>query len=330
MVRVRFLVLAIVVLAATGVWAQDVHYHDQADATIGDPGMGLLVQPEIDEFGSEDEETADTGGPAQVSVSAYTEVSSKMSVISIAPTYKFGDKASARLRVPWVLSRTVVYQSYEASASGFGDISLEGNLFHRFTFHNAKHRIKATGVLKLPTGDNEKFDENEGQFGLITRYPVPLGSGSVDLTARVQYTADAKETGLLATMLYRLNTSSEIIRETSFSTQTIKQTDGNQFMSGLFARRQVGDKVWAHFGATLILTGVGEYEDSAVQGTSSLEQGSTLIDVYPGVSYELGLVTPYLGIRLPVVSNFYTNSEVESRDFAVVLQVSYNPGRLLD
>ena len=99
MVRVRFFVLAIVVLAATGVWAQDVHYHDQADATISDPGMGLLVQPEIDEFGSEDEETADTGGPAQVSVSAYTEVSSKMSVISIAPTYKFrgqGERPSPR------------------------------------------------------------------------------------------------------------------------------------------------------------------------------------------------------------------------------------------
>jgi hypothetical protein len=82
-----------------------------------------------------------------------------------------------------------------------------------------------------------------------------------------------------------------------------------------------------------MLTGDGEMEtevtyDDGTPGYESemdLAHASTLVDLFPGVSREFGKLTPYLGVRIPVVTSFSEDAVELDRGVSVTLQVSYRP-----
>ena len=326
------ILLATVMLAGTAVAQHDEHGEGDQSSLFFDPAAAPVIQPELDDF------IPDTGDAPEADVEVspfgvggYGEVTGNMSVISVAPRWTINENFRAKVRFPWVLERKLEYFGQEATGSGLGDISVD--VSYRKFLAKKRQRLEFTASIKLPTGDEENEDDG---------YLVPLGTGSVDGMAKVTYARMAKETSLLASLLYRLNSASETITEWPSSdparpvVNTSRVTNANQLVGGLFGRKQMSGKLWVHLGATLMITGSGNSEietDDPDFGTSSsendLQQGSTLLDLFPGVSYQLGKLSPYLGVRLPVITSYDNESLDDSRDTAVVFQISYNPGRLL-
>jgi len=330
-VSVLALVLLLVVFSQQAL-AQHDEFHGEEGPVVFDPAMAPMVQPELDDFIADDPaaDPADVAGP--LSMAAYTEVSDKLSVISVAPRFRLTRDLRIRVRLPWVLQRKLEYFEHEATASGLGDISAD--LSYRRRLGDGRQRLAFTGSVKLPTGDDENVDDDG--------YSVPLGTGSVDLIARGQYARRTQTVGLLVSALYRLNTANEVITEwpssdpTQMVRMTTRTTNANQFVGAAFGRYRASEKLWVHLGAAITVTGSGETETETVDpvtgtttsGPFDLEQGSTLLDFFPGVSYSLGLVQPYLGLRIPVATSYDNEFVEESRDTAVVLQVTYSPTRM--
>jgi len=332
MPRVSVLALLLLVLFSQQVLAQHGDYHGEEGPVAFGPALAPMVQPDLDDFIADVPTTdpAEAAGP--LSMSAYTEVSDKLSVISLAPRFRLTDDLRVRVRLPWVLQRKLEYFGHDATASGLGDISAD--LSYRRNLGGRHQRLEFTGSVKLPTGDDEHVDDDG--------YAVPLGTGTVDLIARGQYARQTKTVGLLVSALYRLNSAREVTTEwasfndpTQMVRSTTSTTSANQFVGAAFGRYRAGEKVWVHLGAALTMTGNGESETETIDpvtGTTNnsfeLEQGSTLLDFFPGVSYSLGLLQPYLGLRIPVATSYDNDFIEESRDTAVVLQVTYSPTRM--
>ena len=76
------------------------------------------------------------------------------------------------------------------SASGLGDIALEGEFTRSFATASQLMRFQAS--VKMPTGDHENEVEHEGN-----QVKVPLGTGSWDVMLRGQYTRSTERFGLL-------------------------------------------------------------------------------------------------------------------------------------
>lgn len=328
----RILVFVLLLLPALSglALAQDGHGGEEGPVFF-DPVVAPLVQPDLDDFIADDPSLDPAAPTGSVSVAAYTEVSDKLSVISLAPRLRLTDHLRARVRVPWILERKLDYFGQEATGSGLGDLSVD--LSYRRVLDAGRQRLEFTASVKLPTGDDENVDDNDN--------PVPLGTGTVDLLARGVYARQTRNVGLLVSALYRHNTGNEVITESPSADPsqmvryTTTTTNANQFVGAAFGRYRASEKLWVHLGAAITMTGSGESEtetDDPVGGTSTssfdLEQGSTLLDLFPGVSYSLGLVQPYLGLRIPVATSYDSDFLLEERDTAVVLQITYSPTRM--
>jgi hypothetical protein len=319
-------------LPATFALAQ---HHGEGDIPQYDPVMAPLILPVGDDFLPPPplDPVAPDFKPSPVSLGAYMDVSSDLKLFNLAPSYTFSERLAVKVRVPLIFERTLHYFEHEASAGGLGDIAIDTEYTHRFAAPGRALRVQAS--VKLPTGDDEKLDDED--------YRVPLGTGSVDLLARVQYAQSTARTGFLVTGLFRKNTSGETISQyvdpsdpDYVETTTIRVTNGNQFVGAAFARHRVTERLWLHLGAGLMLTGDGKVEEEwrATGGASPYDdefpllQKSTLVDLFPGVSWNLGSLSPYLGVRLPLVTSYDDDFREESRDTAFILQVSYRPERL--
>lgn len=326
-----FMLLLLVAFSQPALAQQEGDYHGEEGPVAFGPALAPMVQPDLDDFIADDPSTdpAEAAGP--LSMSAYTEVSDKLSVISLAPRFRLTDDLRVRVRFPWVLQRKLEYGEHDATASGLGDISAD--LSYRRNLGGKHQRLEFTASVKLPTGDDENVDDDD--------YAVPLGTGTVDLIARGQYARQTQTVGLLVSALYRLNSAREVTIEwasadpTQMVRSTTSTTSANQFVGAAFGRYRAGEKIWVHLGAALTMTGNGESETETIDpvtGTTNnsfeLEQGSTLLDFFPGVSYSLGLLQPYLGLRIPVATSYDSEIVEESRDTAVVLQVTYSPTRM--
>lgn len=46
------------------------------------------------------------------------------------------------------------------------------------------------------------------------------------------------------------------------------------------------------------------------------------------MTYRLGPINPFLGVRVPLVSSYDVERDREDRDVAVILQFTYQPGRM--
>jgi hypothetical protein len=326
-----FVPLALVALLVTAAQAQEPHYHEGDAALAFDPAVAPQIVPTVDDFlPPPATDPSKDAGASPLALGAFVDVSSDLTMFNFAPWYTFAERFRLKVHVPWIFQRKLEYMDFmtgdpvDATASGLGDITVDAGYTHRFASPGQVLRVQAS--VKLPTGDDEARDGD---------YAVPLGTGSTDFMGRVQYAFTGERSGLVATALYRRNTEAESISQ-GFGMTTITQTtNGDQFAAAAFGRRQAGDRIWLHLGASLMLTGDGEveeefrYDDADPDFSSySLGQKSTLVDLFPGVSYSLGKITPYLGVRIPVVTSYDLDGVDESRDLAVNLQVSYRPERL--
>ena len=327
-----FVPLALVALLAAAAQAQEPHYHEGDAALAFDPAVAPQIVPTVDDFlPPPATDPAKDAAASPLALGAFVDVTGDLTMFNFAPWYTFAERFRLKVHVPWIFERKLEYLDFmtgdpvDATASGLGDITIDAGYTHRFASPGQVLRVQAS--VKLPTGDDEARDGD---------YVVPLGSGSTDVMGRVQYARTGERGGLLATLFYRRNTAAETITQ-GFGTTTITQTtNGDQFAAAAFGRRQATDRLWVHLGASLMLTGDGEveeefrYDDGSPSDESSydLAQKSTLVDLFPGVSWNLGKITPYLGLRIPVITSYDLDGLDESRDLAVNLQVSYRPERL--
>jgi hypothetical protein len=323
--RVRSLLVAIALIIAASATAQTYEQGEQPE-TQYDATVAPLTMTFADDFAPAPEDAPPAAGP---SVGAYVEVSDHERMALISPAYSFTPSLRATARIPWITERKRVYWDREATASGLGDIAVD----LEYTRDLAPgQQLRLLGSVKLPTGDQEKEDDG---------YAVPLGTGSVDVLGRVRYTRSTWRTGLTLSAMYRVNGEGEVVREyiasdpTWNSTTTTRTTAGNQLVLSAFGRHRLGGRWWLNLGVSMLKVGDGEesweteYADgSAFDGSYDLEQRGTLVDLFPGVSAEVGPLTPYLGVRVPLSTSWDNEFLLEDRDTAVVFQVSYKPERL--
>ncbi len=322
------LVLVLVVFMSPLAMAQHGDEHNDEDYSTTP-----LIQPTVEDFAPAPEpEVGEDGKPlteAPIGVNGYFEVSDKQKIFSLTPSYRFSEKFAMKARLPFVVERTRTYWNGEESSSGIGDIGLEGEYTHRFEGPSKLLRMQAT--VKLPTGDNENVVGDD-------EVRIPLGTGSLDLMVRGQYTQSTQKSSLLASALFRINSSGESVYQTidyadNVNTETNKTTNGNEFVASVFGRHVVGNGFWLNLGLSLMKTGNGDNEytlntDPTI--TSELVQKSTLIDIYPGVSYKFGPVTPYLGARVPLSTSYDNTFLLEERDTVFIFQLTYRPFAMVD
>jgi len=336
---IPFLVLVLLVVVspaalAQGHWEDWEDHHHEKDPE--DYTTTPLIMPTIEDYAPMPAPESETDGKtvteAPLGVNSYFEVSEKVKVFSLTPSYRFSKSLAVKVRLPYVLEHTRTFSDGSVSAKGLGDIALDGEFTHRIPRANQVFRLQAT--VKLPTGNNENREGND--------HLVPLGTGSVDLMARALFTHSTPITGLLASAIYRLNTSGSDVtsQDTSFNpVQTTAQntTNGNEFVGSVFGRQMVGSGLWINLGASLIFTGNGERTSQTTannsiisESSNKLTQKSTLIDIYPGVSYKLGPITPYLGARIPLSTSYDNASWKEERDTVFIFQLTYRPLAIMD
>ena len=336
----RGLILAALCLAfATPALAQEQgHEHEYTDTNYDPTTTAPLVLPTNNDFAEPTTDTSQekTGKSSGFGADAAFDVASEVQAGSITPAYRFSRALAVKLRVPYIFNRTMKYQNFftnepfEAEASGLGDVSCDVDYTPRLATPGTQLRF--SGTVKLPTGDDEKVvtDENDVQ------YAVPLGTGSLDFVGRASYARSNSRLGWIVAAMYRLNTNNEISQQFGTNTTTTKTTNGNQLVASAFGRHRVGKGLWVHLGAALLVTSDGKTETVTKDGSGNvvsqnevdLDQSATLVDLFPGLSYTLGPLNPYLGVRIPVVSNFGNDAVDISRDVSFVLQFSYNPLRL--
>jgi len=315
--------------------AQEPHGHegDTVDPLVDPTFMTTLIPMAGDFAPVPDDPAVDSGTvPAPVGVASYFEVTDDQQVAVISPSYQFNDWLQAKVRLPYIFKQTYHHFGTDATASGLGDITVDAVYSRPVGAAGALLRLQASA--KLPTGDDEKVDDDG--------FATPLGSGTVDILARGQYARSTAKTGLLASVFYRKNGSNESIVEwidsndpTHIQTTTTTITAASQFVASVFARRKVSEKLWVHLGASGTMLGDGKSEWSLVdtQGPNnstenSLEQGGTLLDLFPGLSYSLGKISPYLGVRIPLATSWDNELLLEERETAIILQFSYRPEKL--
>jgi hypothetical protein len=315
--RSFFIPLALVLLTLPA-HAQESGHSEGHDPYL-DPVIAPLVVPTVDDYAPP--AAPDRSSPGGAGIDTYFEITSDQKAGLLTPSYSFANGLALKARIPLIFKRTFHYFDDDASASGLGDISLDLQYTRPLT-PGSLMRMQAT--LKLPTGDDEKRDND---------YATPLGTGTTDIFLRGQYARSTARTGLLLGALFRRNSGNELSLDIGGGvTQTITTTLGDQFITSLFGRYAAFDRSWIHLGAVLTILGSGETEittsDDSFSSSWDLDQDGTLIDLYPGVSYQLGKLQPFLGLRIPVATNYDNEFTDDSRDLALILQFTYRPDRL--
>lgn len=324
------LVLVVVTFSSSQVLAQ---YDNEEANHLEDYSSTPLIQPTIEDFAPAPEPMVDANGnpvaEGPIGVTGYFEVSEQQKVFNITPGYRFTPKFQLKARFPIILERTRTYWDGEESASGLGDIGLDGEFTHQF--NSPSKLLRFQGTVKFPTGDNEKIVGDDD-------VRIPLGTGSLDMMLRGQYTQSDTKYGILASAMFRINATGETVYETvygdgSTSLETINKSNGNEFVASVFGRYVVGNGIWLNLGASLMMTGNGDSDlqfGDSDPTNSELIQKSTLLDIYPGVSYQFGPVTPYLGARIPVGTSYDNEFLKESRDTAFIFQLTYRPFKMVE
>jgi len=319
------LVLVLALLLAPATFAQEGEEGHSHDPYL-DPTVGPVVLPAVDDFVAADK--AGVGGgadtAAKTGVSGYVEVGSDQKTGLLTPFYHVNPNLTLKARVPLIFNRTMYYFGAEPSASGLGDVSVDAQ-YERVAGPGAVWRVMAS--VKLPTGDEEKMVEEGG-----VEYNVPLGTGTTDILARGQYAKSTPDFGWVASLLFRKNSGLETINDFGTYTVTSTNTTGNQLVGAFFARKRLSPSWWGHLGLSVNKLGDGtltnEYSNGAATDEFDLETAGTLVDLYPGVSYALGALQPFVGARIPVSTSYDNEFASTERDAAFIFQFSYNPDRM--
>jgi len=313
-VLIVLLMLPLSLLAQTGEGEEGYSNDPYADPTVAP-----LIVPMVTDFAPE-------AGPAYVApasgdlgVSSYIEFSDKQKSGLLTPFYRLSPSLALKARVPLILSKKVEFFGTEGKASGLGDVSLEAEYSK---IRSAGEILSLSLSVKLPTGDDEKLDNG---------IAVPLGTGVMDYYGKAQYAKSQPDFGWVASAVFRKSSGNDY--EPGWGNlATITNTSGNQMIGSVFARKRAGQKFWLHLGASANLIGDGtkksEYNDGTATLEEDVESGGTVIDLYPGVSYALGMLNPFLGVRVPLSTSWNNDMASTDRDTAVIFQFTYRPGRM--
>jgi hypothetical protein len=296
------------------------------------PPVGELMPPSADVPGEEGldatgESAVETGRPG-IGVESLFEVSSHQKSFVLGPYYRFGKRVWLKARLPIIFERTMTYFDAKPSASGLGDLSLQVD--YAWPMHANTH-LRTRLDVAVPTGDSEKTD---GQ------YLVPLGTGAWGFSLGGQYSRQTSRSGYLANLAVRMNTANSVTVQyvnasAVLATITNDITNAPSLALSLFGWRSLTPKLAVHVGASMLAVGDGETKFSrqdaagpATAGSYGNGQSMVVLDLYPGVTYKLGPLNPFLGVRVPVVSSYDVERDREDRDLAVILQFTYQPGRM--
>ena len=257
------------------------------------------------------------------------EVSDHQKCFVAGPYYRASQRLWLKARLPVIFERTMTYFDAQPSASGLGDLSVQVDYAWPLPAKNTRLRTRLDVVV--PTGDSEKMD---GQ------YLVPLGTGAWGFSLGGQYARQAPRWGCLANLAFRLNAANQLTvqhvqADTVLATITNDITNAPSLAFSLFGWRTVTGKLAAHLGASLLVVGDGKTEFSrreaagtVTSGSYGNGQGMVVLDLYPGLTYKLGRLNPFLGVRIPIVSSYDAERDREDRDVAAILQFTYQPGRM--
>lgn len=307
---------------------------------LSDPTYSFILVPPVEELmppPAADTGRLDAGADGlavetwrpSFGVESLFEVSEHQSCFVVGPYYRARQRLWLKARLPVIFSRTLTYYDAEASASGLGDLSLQADYVWPLGAKNAGLRTRLDVVV--PTGDSEHQDGD---------YLVPLGTGAWGFSLGGQYSRQTPQTGFLANLSARMNTANSMTvqhvqADTVLATITNDVTNAPSLALSLFGWKSVTSKLAAHLGASLLLVGDGETafsrrdaDGSVTEGSYGNGQGMTVLDLYPGVTYRLGPLNPFLGVRVPLVSSYAEERDREDRDVAVILQFTYQPGRM--
>ncbi len=307
---------------------------------LSDPTYSFILVPPVEELmpppsadagakdgalGSPDAETWRPG----FGVESLFEVSDHQTCFVLGPYYRVKERLWLKARLPLIFERTMTYYDAEPSASGLGDLSLQVDYAWPMPAKTTSLRTRLDVVV--PTGDSEKMDGD---------YLVPLGTGAWGFSLGGQYARQTSRSGFLANLAVRLNTANSMTvqhvqADTVLATITNDITNAPSLAVSLFGWRSLTPKLAAHLGTSLLVAGDGETEFSqrdaagvVTEGSYGNGQGMVVLDLYPGVTYRLGPLNPFLGVRVPLVSSYDVERDREDRDVAVILQFTYQPGRM--
>ena len=331
------LTILILLLAAGAAMAQFDQEHD--DQNLPDPTVSPLVVPDVGEFptapagetGAYGEEgEGDLLQPDGLGATSYFEVTSDQQSGVVAPYFRFMRRLALKVHVPIIFNKTFHYFGTDADASGIGDMTVDGE--YVWPLHIRRGQLRTQFSVKLPTGDDEKTTNVNG-----TDYATPLGTGTTDIIARTTFTKSWRDFDLLVGGLYRTNSSADQTVQYGTVTTTTSITAGDVIVGSAFGRYRVAPRWWIHAGVAVTILGDGDGEStshdtsdgSTTTSTWTMDTSGTQVDIFPGISYELGALTPFVGARIPV-STSYDNSMIDdSRDASLIVQVSYSPQQLM-
>lgn len=299
---------------------------------LGDPTITPTTVPSTNDFQTNcNGHLRGEGFMSNFGVNTSFEVSSKHKNWVVAPFYNVTSNLCVEVRLPYILRRTMEYYDHNATAGGIGDVSFDAG--YTWPFADSGNVFHTRLYVKLPTGDSEAEDGG---------YLVPLGTGSLDLLISSRFVKDTYSYSLLGNVLFRKNgVSKKTVQVVDSSdpshvvTTDYDITNGDMLCFSTFGRLLMSPRweVWLGAGAMIVRSGETKFTtiDPQVgtpeEGRFSNEQGMTLLDLYPGFTYSLGVVRPYFGLKIPVVSSYEGEEERESRDLVFILQLSYQAGQ---
>ena len=303
---------------------------------LNDPTNRFLLVPPVEELmppAAASARDQEPGAPEPwqggVGVTSLFEVSQRQKCFVLGPFYRATERLWLKARLPLIFERTLTYYDAEASAAGLGDLSLQAD--YAWRPRAAKDHLRTRLDVVVPTGDSEKMDGE---------HLVPLGTGAWGFSLGGQYARQRSNWGCLANLAVRRNTANGLTvqymqADTVLATVASDITNASSVALSLFAWRSVTPRLAAHLGTSLLVVGDGKTEFSrrdaagaVTEGSYGNGQGMAVLDLYPGVTYRVGRLNPFLGVRIPVISSYDVERDREDREVAVLLQFTYQPGRM--
>jgi hypothetical protein len=261
-----------------------------------------------------------------VGVSTYFDISDKIKSGVLTPSYRFSPALALKARLPLIFSRTLNIWDVDYSAGGLGDITLDGE-YTRY-LGNGHSLLRFSASVKLPTGDDEATDEKS----TASRSPCPWAPAPPTTSSRPSTPWAKPAFGLVSTVMYRKNTPSETMADLGGYIETTETTMPNQLLLSTFGRKRLNQKFSLNLGVAASFLGDGKrvstYSDGRDDFDYGANMGGTLVDLFPGISYNLGKLNPYLGVRIPVVTSYDNETRDEERDVAFLFQFSYRPEKM--
>jgi len=333
------IILSLLLIAGTVLAQNPDDEHDSLN--LPDPSVAPLVVPDVGEFPAapatretgtygEGEGEGDLLQPDGFGAASFFEVTSDQQSGVVAPYYRFKRRLALKVHVPIIFSKTYHFFGTDVDASGLGDMTVDGE--YVWPLHIRRGQLRTQFSVKLPTGDDTKTT-SEGGFDYIT----PLGTGTTDIIARTTFTKAWRDFDLLLGGFYRTNSAADRTTQYGTVTTTTSTTAGDVIVGSAFARYRIAPRWWLHMGAALSILGDGDGKstthDTSDGSTSTsswtMDTSGTQLDIFPGIAYEMGPLTPFIGARIPV-STSYDNSAIgDSRDASLIVQVSYSPTQLM-